>query len=52
MRLMYLQIDSDLVFNSHVIGVDIDEDSLEIASTNADDLEVLYDINLHSFILS
>lgn len=27
---------------SHVIGFDIDGDSLEIASENADDLEVLF----------
>ncbi|GKA53916.1 methyltransferase-like protein 5 isoform X1 [Tanacetum coccineum] len=33
-------LDADFVFDSHVIGVDRDEDSLEIASINADDLEV------------
>lgn len=32
---------SSLVFNRHVIGVDIDAESLEVASANAEDLEVL-----------
>lgn len=30
-----------LVSNRHVIGVDIDAESLQVASANAEDLEVL-----------
>lgn len=29
------------MFNRHVIGVDVDEESLEIAAINADELEVI-----------
>lgn len=31
-----------VVFHRHVVGFDVDSDSIEIASVNAEDLEVIY----------
>lgn len=39
--MIYIHFKSFLVFTRHVIGLDVDAQSLEIASVNADELEVL-----------
>lgn len=41
-KILAAYLPCDIGFYRHVVGFDIDADSLEIASENADDLEVHY----------
>lgn len=48
----FLLIEYPLVFDRRVIGVDIDAESLEVASANAEDLEVLLNCDCILFLKS
>lgn len=40
------------MFDRHVIGVDVDDDSLEIAAINAEELEVIPTLSDPIFVLA